>query len=186
VGVSSSFEAVFFFDLGVPECYLAAERIISVLQVVPEWEPVLGSEFEVEPFDREEIALRAAQLSLLPLRWPSSWPPETLSAMLAATYAKQIGRAVAYSLAAFRQTFAAGRELGDENTVLLAAAAAEMHPTAVLKGIRTRSVTAGLSAAGDRARAAGVRVLPSIAVGARTFSGARAVELAAGALARAR
>ena len=48
--------------------------------------------------------------------------------MLAATYAKQFGRAVAFSLAAFRQAFAGGRDLGDEITVLIAAAACEMHP----------------------------------------------------------
>ena len=55
--------------------------------------------------------------------------------MLAATYAKRIGRAVAFSLAAFRQTFAGGRDLGDENTILIAGAACEMHPTALRKGI---------------------------------------------------
>ena len=54
--------------------------------------------------------------------------------MLAATYAKQIGRAVAFSLAAFRQAYAAGRDLGDPDTVMLAAAACEMHPAAVTKG----------------------------------------------------
>ncbi len=181
-----SAQPIFFYDLGRPECYLAAERIMAALPVMPEWEPVLGSEFETEALDRDTLRRRAADLALMPLRWPAIWPPETLTAMLAATYAKQIGRAVAYSLAAFRQTFAAGRELGDENTVLLAAAASEMHPTAVLKAIRTRSVTEGLSAAGDRARAAGVCVLPSIAVDSRTFSGVHAVEQAADALARAR
>ena len=55
-------------------------------------------------------------------------------AMLVATYAKQGGRVVAYSMAAFRQAFAAGRDLGDRDTVLIAAAAAEMHPAAVIKG----------------------------------------------------
>ena len=64
--------------------------------------------------------------------------------MLAATYAKRVGRAVAFSLAAFRQAFAGGRDLGDENTVLIAAAACEMHPTALLKGIGLRSVREAL------------------------------------------
>ena len=72
--------------------------------------------------------------------------------MLAATYAKHIGRAVAFSLAAFRQAFAGGRDLGDEGTVLIAAAACEMHPTAVLKGIGLRSVTTALPTRGARAR----------------------------------
>ena len=79
-----------------------------------------------------------------PLRWPGAWPPDARTAMLAATYAKHIGRAVAFSLACFRQAFAGGRDLGDDSTVLIAAAACEMHPTAVLKGIGLRSVTDGL------------------------------------------
>ncbi len=62
----------------------------------------------------------AVELGLQPLRWPANWPPDTAIAMLAATYAKQIGRAVAFSLAAFRQAFAGGRDLGDEDTVLIA------------------------------------------------------------------
>ena len=62
--------------------------------------------------------------------------------MLVATYAKQTGRVVAYSLAAFRQAFAAGRDLGERDTVLIAAAAAEMHPAAVIKGAELRGTRA--------------------------------------------
>ncbi len=87
--------------------------------------------------------------------------------MLAATYAKRVGRAVAFSLAAFRQAFAGGRDLGDRDTVLIAAAACEMHPTAVLKGISLRSVREALKRAGARARAAGVESLPAIQIGDR-------------------
>ena len=36
--------------------------------------------------------------------------------MRAATYAKQIGRTVAFALAAFRQAFAGGRALDDPTT----------------------------------------------------------------------
>jgi predicted DsbA family dithiol-disulfide isomerase len=82
--------------------------------------------------------------------------------MLAATYAKRIGRAVAFSLAAFRQAFAAGRDLEDIDTVLLAGAASEMHPTALLKGIELRSTAEALAEATDRARRAGVTALPAV------------------------
>ena len=58
--------------------------------------------------------------------------------------------------------FAGGRDLGEENTVLIAAAACEMHPAAVLKGIQLRSTVAALVRAGDRARAAGVESVPAI------------------------
>jgi 2-hydroxychromene-2-carboxylate isomerase len=113
----------------------------------------------------------AESLGLQPLRWPSRWPPDTEVAMLAATYAKRVGRAVAFSLAAFRQEFAGGHDLGEESTVLIAAAACEMHPTAVLKGIGLRSVRDGLREAGERATRAGVRALPAIQVGERVFEG---------------
>jgi 2-hydroxychromene-2-carboxylate isomerase len=171
-------QPTFYYDLGSPECYLAAERIMAALPVAPEWEPVsLGS--VATHLDRETIARRAGELGLQPLRWPASWPPDARRAMLAATYAKQIGRAVAFSLAAFRQEFAGGRDLGDEHTVLIAAAACEMHPAAVLKGISLRSVTAALNDATSRAEAAGVGSVPAIQVGDRVFEGEGCVEDAA-------
>ena len=74
--------------------------------------------------------------------------------MLAATYAKHIGRGVAFSLAAFRQAFAAGRELGDEDTIVIAGAACEMHPAALLKGVSLRSTAQSLADAAERAAAA--------------------------------
>jgi 2-hydroxychromene-2-carboxylate isomerase len=153
---------VFYYDLGSPECYLAAEQIAGgACDVVPEWEPVL---FGVPPVaaDREEIERRATEQGLQPLRWPAQWPPDARQAMLAATYAKRAGRTVAFSLAAFRQAFAAGRDLGDLDTVLIAAAACELHPKALLKAIELRSVAEALDAATNGARAAGVASLPAI------------------------
>ena len=75
--------------------------------------------------------------------------------MLVATYAKRSSKTVSYSLAAFRQAFAGGRDLGDEGTVLIAAAACEMHPRAVLKAIQLRSTRAALQRACARAATAG-------------------------------
>jgi 2-hydroxychromene-2-carboxylate isomerase len=171
----------FYYDLGSPECYITAERIMSELPVVPEWEPVLWRDVAgpVAWPDRAQLARLIEERGLQPLRWPESWPMDTGTAMLAATYAKRVGRAVAFSLAAFRQAFAGGRDLADENTVLIAAAACEMHPTALLKGISLRSVAQGLELAGERASAAGARSLPAIQVGDRLFEGRRAIELAA-------
>ena len=102
--------------------------------------------------------------------------------MRVATYAKGGGRAVAFSLAAFRQVFAGGRDLGDEGTVLIAAAACEMHPAAVLKGAGLRSVSASLARSGERARQAGVSALPAIQVGTEVFEGKGALERATEAL----
>jgi 2-hydroxychromene-2-carboxylate isomerase len=180
--VVSATQPVFYYDLASPLCYIAAERIMSELPVVPEWEPVLWGDGVGADSQSALVAAQARELGLQPLRWPAPWPPDSRAAMLAATYAKRIGRAVAFSLAAFRQAFAAGRDLGDPDTVLIAGAACEMHPTALLKGAGLRSTADALSAAGQRAGAAGVRSLPAIQVGERTFQGRDAVTVAARAL----
>jgi 2-hydroxychromene-2-carboxylate isomerase len=166
---------VFFYDLTDPVSYLAAERINAALAVVAEWEPVLGAGGAA--IDREVIAARARQLGLQPLRWP---PTATgREAALAATYAKQVGRSVAFSLAAFRQTFAGGHDLDLESTVLLAGAACELHPRALLQAIQRPAIGAALERACERARIAGATSLPAIEVRGSLFSGDDAVEQAA-------
>jgi 2-hydroxychromene-2-carboxylate isomerase len=178
-------QPVFYYDLGSPGCYIAAERMMSELPAMPEWEPVHGAALGIAApaVDESELAAAIARAELQPLRLPAAWPPDTERAMLAATYAKHIGRAVAFSLAAFRQAFAGGRDLGDEGTMLIAAAACEMHPTAVLRSLSLRSVTAGLVAANARAAAAGVRELPAIEVAGTVVSGPDCLTRAAQALA---
>jgi 2-hydroxychromene-2-carboxylate isomerase len=175
---------VFYYDLGSPACYLTAERIMSTLPVVPEWQPVLGAQLGLaEPLpEYGQFDAAVAGLGLQPLRMPARWPPDTELAMLAAVYAKGGGKTVSYSLAAFRQAFAGGRDLGDEGTVLIAAAACEMHPRAVLKGVQLRSTRTALQRACRRAAAADVTALPAIATGSGTYCGERALELATDAL----
>ncbi len=180
-------QPVFYYDLGDPASYLMAEGIMAELgsvDQVPEWEPIHGAQLGIIPPPPvpETLALTVAARGLQPLRLPARWPPDSRLAMLAATFAKGGGRAVAFSLAAFRQVFAGGRDLGDESTVLIAAAACEMHPTAVLKGVGLRSVANSLHAAGERARAAGVTTLPAIQVGADVFAGDHALRAATEAL----
>jgi 2-hydroxychromene-2-carboxylate isomerase len=176
---------VFYYDLGRPACYLAAERIMATLPVLPEWAPVLGTYLGLsEPSpQRQRLEAAVADQGLQALRLPASWPPDTELATLAAIYAKGGGKTVSYSLAAFRQAFAGGRDLGDEGTVLIAAAACEMHPRAVLKGVQLRSTRTALQLACARAVAAGVTALPAIATGSGTYCGERALELATDALA---
>lgn len=175
---------VFYYDLGSPGCYLVAERLAGTLPEMPEWEPVQASGLSVGvgDLDRELIERQAALHGLQPLRWPVSWPPDTRLAMLAATYAKQIGRGVAFSLAAFRQTFAGGRDPSDRDTVLIAAAACEMHPTALLKSIGLRSVRGALERATARARSDGVKALPALRLGESVFTGEGLLEEALEAL----
>jgi 2-hydroxychromene-2-carboxylate isomerase len=184
-------QPVFYYDLGNPACYVAAERIMAALGPVggiPEWEPIHALSLGLAPLappDPEALAKTIAGYGLQPLRLPVAWPPDSAFAMRVATYAKGGGRAVAFSLAAFRQVFAGGRDLGDEGTVLIAAAACEMHPTAVLKGAGLRSVGASLERAGERAQRAGVTALPAIEVAGCTFCGEGALAQATEALAGA-
>jgi 2-hydroxychromene-2-carboxylate isomerase len=188
-------QPIFYYDLGSPYAWLAAERINQVLPVVAVWQPILlggiwqrsggGSWARTERRDEgmREIERRAEQYGLLPVRWPDEWPTNTLAAMRAAIFAKETGRAVAFSLAAFRQAFAAGRDLADVDNVLIAAAACELHPNAVLKGIEMQSTKDRLRSATDEAYERGVRGVPTVAVGAELFWGDDRLEQAAAALA---
>jgi 2-hydroxychromene-2-carboxylate isomerase len=171
----------FYYDLASPESYLAAERALHAVGEVPEWipvspgaEPAFRCAAEVDAY-REDLERRASALGLMPLRWPDAFPAEVEWATLAATYAKWIGRGVAFSLAALRQAFAAGRDLSLPDNVLLAAAACEMHPAAVLKGVELDSTRRALEAADARAAQDGVTELPAIWVGGRVLSGERAI-----------
>jgi 2-hydroxychromene-2-carboxylate isomerase len=166
-------QPVFYYDLASADAYLAGERIVETLGEVPEWTPVaLGGVPAFRCREEEEIykletERRAVALGLQPLRWPDPFPADSELALLAATYAKEIGRAVAFSLAAFRQAFAGGRDLGELDTVLLAAAACEIHPTALMKGVEMRSTRRRLEEATAAARAAGVLDVPAVVIDGR-------------------
>ena len=166
--------ARFYYDLRSPTAWLAAERVVDVLGEVPEFVPVELSGLaagDVGPFrcaeeadaHLEDIAREAAEHGLLPARRPPDFPfDDTRFAMLAATYAKQIGKVVAFSLAAFRQVFAAGRDLADPETIFLAGAAAEIHPAALEKGAHLRGTDERLRAATVAAAEAGVLDVPAV------------------------
>ena len=171
-----------------------AERVHHVLGVVPRWQPVSGAALpaggldgfrcaEEESIHRSQIEARAAAAGLQPVRWPATYPTDTGWAMLAATYAASIGRVVAFSLAAFRQAFAAGRDLGERDSVLIAAAACELHPAAVVKGAELASTRRRLTAATEAAISAGVREVPAIRVAGEVFHGESELGAAAAALA---
>jgi 2-hydroxychromene-2-carboxylate isomerase len=180
----------FYFDLGSPDAYLAAERVLQTMPVATEWIPVLARDLPApEGYDafrcaeeREIVLGRFGETvdrrGLQPLRWPDPFPFDSALAMLASTYAKSIGRTVPFALAAFRQAFAGGRVL-DSDTVLIAAAACEMHPAAVLKAVQLRSVREQLAAQTAQAAESGVRDVPAFRVGDRVFHGDAALPGAA-------
>jgi 2-hydroxychromene-2-carboxylate isomerase len=172
----------FLYDVGSPWCWLAGERVAHVLGVVPVWQPVLAAGLEGgASADRAAVEAAAAAQGLPPPRWPEPFPFDSELAMLAATFAKQAGRAVAFSLAAMRQAFAGARDLSVADNVLIAAAACELHPRAVLKAVETATVRDALREATAGAVAEGVRELPAIVVDGHVFAGPSSVEDAAAA-----
>ncbi len=189
-GDASSTPTAFYFDLASPLAYLLAEQILHVLPGPAEWQPVLARELPgAESFDafrcaqerdvaRAQIARRAEELGLQELRWPEPFPFDSSLAMRVATYARSIGRTVPFVQAAFRQAFAGGHSLQNPDYVLIAAAACEMHPTAVLRGAQMRSVAEQLSSCTRAAAEAGVSDVPALAVAGRIFQGEHALERA--------
>jgi 2-hydroxychromene-2-carboxylate isomerase len=187
---------VFYFDLNSPYAWLAAERVTEVLPEPPVWQPIAFA-FILRHDDRTpwsmgpgrdagvvEIERRAKERGLPAPRWPEKWPVGTYSvpAMRVATFAAEIGKVVSFSLAAFRQQFAAGRGMDDFDNVLLAAASAEMHPKAVLKAVERDAIKERLKAATNDAIERGVPGVPTIRVGDQLFWGDDRLEEAAAAL----
>jgi 2-hydroxychromene-2-carboxylate isomerase len=150
---------------------------------VPEWQPVLlgglfkrfGRDSWANGPDREaglrEVERRASAYGLPPISWPDPFPGNTLLAMRVATFAKEIGKTVSFSVAAFRQAFAGGRDLTDPDSVMIAAAAAEMHPRAIEAAVARDAIKGALREATDRAGDLGVFGVPSLVVGDEVFWG---------------
>jgi 2-hydroxychromene-2-carboxylate isomerase len=174
---------VFYYDLGSPYSWLAAERINSLFPEPPVWRPILlGGLFkalgrqswattEAREDGIREVERRAAEYGLPPVKWPDPWPGNTLFAMRVATFATEIGKGVSFPLAAFRQAFAAGRDLSDPDNVMIAAAACELHPNAVARATEQQSVKDALKAATQEALDRGVVGVPSVAVADQVFWG---------------
>jgi 2-hydroxychromene-2-carboxylate isomerase len=193
--MAGSSTASFYLDFAVPEAYLAAERILSIMPAPCEWVPVLAHELagggwgawrcaEEREIELSQLERTAAERRLQPVRWPPELPFDSTLAVRAATFAKGAGKVVAFSLAAFRQAYAAGRDLSVPENVLIAGAACEIHPRALLQGAETRSVAARLVSATELARERGVLTVPAVWVDGEVFHGDAALELAAEAVGR--
>jgi 2-hydroxychromene-2-carboxylate isomerase len=181
--------ATFYYDFSSPYSYLAAERISGLFAEAgveqPEWQPIsfghILKETGRRPWSFEEdrrahfaeIQRRADDRGLPEVVYPEGWPMDnySLKPVRAAVFAKESGRVVSFSLACFRQVFAGGKDMSDVDNVLVAAAACELHPNAVLKGIETQSVKERLRAATDEALALGLVGIPTVGVGDQLFWG---------------
>ena len=171
--------ATFYFDLGSPFAYLAAERLHHVLPGPVEWRPVsLGALFKLtgrsswalgDPERRHagmaDIEGRARRYGLPPLRWPDPWPGHYLTAMRAATYAFEAGRGEEFAMRAFRSAFVGGLDLSIAANVLEAAAEAGLDPAEVDAATQDPRIKLALREATEAAFELGVFGVPTIAVG---------------------
>jgi len=190
--------ATFYFDLASPMAYLAAERARSVLPGPCPWQPIIARSLpQAERYEgyrceadrlavRDGIERRARELELQPLVWPQRFPFDSETAMLAATYAQRIGKCVPFALAAFRQAFAGGNTLELADNVLIAGAACEIHPRALLQAVTTRGVRDKLERAGAQALELGVSDVPAVRVGERVLIGEGRLEEAGALIAASR
>ncbi|MDX6699322.1 MAG: hypothetical protein QOE65_2719 [Solirubrobacteraceae bacterium] len=180
-----------YFDLGSPYAYLATTRAAAVLGVAPELEPVLlgaifqrrgsGSWSQTPERDRHvaEIERRAGAYGLPPVAWPPGWPVGGLPAMRAATWAKERGAVDAFTHAAYRRAFVRGQDVSDVDTLAAAAQDAGLDADAMREAIGTDAIKRRLRQATEAAWDAGVRGVPTLAVGRRLFYGDDRLEAAA-------
>jgi 2-hydroxychromene-2-carboxylate isomerase len=193
-------QATFYFDLGSPFAYLAAERLHEVLPEPVRWQPLsLGALFKLngrsswavagrEPRQAGmvEVERRAALNGLPPVRWPDPWPGNYLTAMRAAVFADRVGRGHEFAERAFRSAFQEGLDLSVPTHVLQAAHDAGLDAREVEQATQDPQIKLFLREATDAAHSLGVFGVPTVAVGDELFWGDDRLEDAAVHLERAK
>jgi 2-hydroxychromene-2-carboxylate isomerase len=183
-----------YFDFGSPYGYLATERAADVLPTEPELGPILlGAIFEyrgrgswsqtgARASNVAEVERRAREYRLPPVRWPPGWPPNTLAAMRAATWAKRMGRVREFALSAYRSAFVDGRDLGDLGVVVATAEQAGLPAHELPDAIQEPGIKDELRRVTQDAWEAGVIGVPCVRVGSDVYYGDDRLEDAAAAL----
>ena len=175
----------FYFDLGSPYAYLAAERVDALLAQPVAWQPLLlGGLFKAsgrsswslgDDQRREagmaEVERRARDYGLPAIRWPDPWPTNYLVAMLAATFAFTVGRGREFTLQAFRNAFQEGWELSDPERVFESAAQAGLDRDELAAATRDPQIKQELRRATDAAFELGVIGVPTVAADDKLFWG---------------
>jgi 2-hydroxychromene-2-carboxylate isomerase len=171
-------QPLFFYDLGSPYAWLAAERIDELFPVLPAWVPVLlGGIFkatgrsswartDARASGMAEVEERTRRRGLPAPRWPPEWPNDGLHAMRVAAQADSRD----FALAAFRVQFQQGLALSDPANVAVAAAHVGVEPVEAKDRLRANT---------DRALSLGVFGVPTVVVGDQVFWGDDRLEDAA-------
>ncbi len=176
----------FFFDLGCPLSYLAAERIERTIGDA-DWVPVATAALGRQSAPDELATVRQtaevlAKLLRLPLVWPDRFPVDAPRALRAAAHAAELGSGSRFALAACRLAFCGGFDLEDPETLAEAAAAAGVSLDACLAAAGDPGRDASLQAAAVELRRGGVDRLPAVGLGGRLFAGEAGLMAAAGIL----
>jgi 2-hydroxychromene-2-carboxylate isomerase len=178
-------QATFYFDIGSPYAYLAAERLHHALPEPAVWQPIsLGALFKLNgrsswalggPERRgegiAEVERRALSRGLAPVRWPDPWPGNYLIAMRAATFALHAGKAREFALHAFRAAFQEGHDLSVPARVLEVAARAGLDPDTLQAATQDPEIKLALRNATDAAHELGVFGVPTVAIDSELFWG---------------
>jgi 2-hydroxychromene-2-carboxylate isomerase len=178
--------ARFYFDLGSPYAYLAAERLPALIPGEPvEWQPIsLGALFKLTGRSSwslgdnrrrqagiAEVERRAREYGLPPVSWPDPWPGNYLMAMRAATYAFTIERGREFALQAFRGAFQRGHDLSVAAHLLDAGERAGIDPRELEAATQDPQVKLALRDATDAAHRLGVIGVPTIAADGELYWG---------------
>lgn len=184
---------IFYFDLGSPYAYLAAERLHTLLPESIEWRPVLlgglfkltgRSSWALGDYRRRQAGMadierRARSYGLPPIRWPDPWPTNYLAAMRATTAAFGLGQGREFTMRAFRDAFQRGRELSIAAHVLEAGAQIGLDRHQLEDAIGDPRVKQALRDETDAAYERGVFGVPTISIGDELFWGDDRLEAAA-------
>ncbi len=182
---SSMPRVTFYFDVGSPYAYLAAERIATVLPEPLGWQPVLlgglfklsgRSSWALGDDERRhagmaEVERRARAYGLPAMRWPDPWPTDYLVAMRACTFACSLGRGREFAMRAFRNAFQCGWDLSDADRVIQTAAELGIDRDTLELRTRDPQIKDGLRNATDEAHELGVCGVPTVAIDGELFWG---------------
>lgn len=173
----------FYYDLGSPYAYLAADRVDLEFESPVDWVPVLlggifkhtGRSSWAETPARDEgiaeIAKRAEERGMSAFNYPDPWPNNGLQAMRVATWAHSAGAGRKFARAAFEVQFNDGLPLSETENIELAAHRAGLDPSFAIAATEDPAVKQALIDNTNQALAAGAIGVPTIVVGDQAFFG---------------
>lgn len=185
-----------YVDPQSPYAWFALHRAARVLGVEPEVVPItLGKVFAVRGTGSwgltdqraagiAECDARAARYGLPPIAWRDDWPLQSLVPARASAWAALQGASLPFLRAQCTSLFVDGEDPTDDAVLTRIAARAGLpEPGAVVEGVRAQATKDALRAWTDRAvDEAGVRGIPTVAVGGTLFFGDDRLEEAGAAL----